>query len=181
MQRLPDYILLKPTLTLCLICLCLFGCTSMPPTSYQAAQISGDNGFSHVKLSNNQYRVLFSGNKTSDETTVKDYALLHAAELTQQQGFDWFVIVDSDTEVETKEVTRVGPVPITQVRGGTTCGLLGCTTPSSANYAGAQVLVQRVKDSVLSSLLITMGKGQPETPLTVFDAAQLADHLKQQY
>jgi len=26
-----------------------------------------------------------------------------------------------------------------------------------------------------------MGKGQPETPLTVFDAAQLADHLKQQY
>ncbi|MFT6895981.1 MAG: hypothetical protein ACJA13_000378 [Paraglaciecola sp.] len=127
MKRSPDYILLK--LTLCLLCLCLFGFTSMPPTSYQAAQTSGDNSFSHVKLSNNQFRVLFSGNKTTDETMVKDYALLHAAELTQQQDFDWFMIVDSDTVVETKTVTRVGPTPITQIRGKTTCGLLGCTPP----------------------------------------------------
>lgn len=181
MKILPDYILLKPILMLCLICLSLFGCSSIPPTPYQGAVENGENGFSHIKLSDNQYRVMFNGNKATSESKVEKYALLHGAELTLVSGFDWFIIVDSDTEVETNDITRVGPNRITPIRGDTDCGLLGCTTPSSPNYAGGQVVVQKVKNSILSSLLITMGKGKPQTPLKVFDAAQLANNLHQQY
>ena len=129
MNLLPDYILWKPTLTLCLICLCLFGCSTVPPTHYQVASEQGANGYSHIQLSENQYRVLFKGNKNTDKDAAKDFALLHAAELTTAQGYDWFT--------------------------------------------------KQVKENVLSSLLITMGKGEPKTPLTVFDAEQLAENLRQ--
>jgi len=179
MNILPDYILWKPTLTLCLICLCLFGCTTVPPTHYQVASEQGANGYSHIQLSENQYRVLFKGNKNTDKDEAKDFALLHAAELTTAQGYDWFTIVDSETDVETKGVTRVGPSTMKPVPGQTSCGLLGCATPSSPNYAGGEVTTKQVKENVLSSLLITMGKGEPKTPLTVFDAAQLAENLRQ--
>ncbi|QHJ12172.1 hypothetical protein FX988_02423 [Paraglaciecola mesophila] len=178
MNILPDYILLKPTLTLCMICLCLFGCSTVPPTQYQAAVENGDNGYSHVQLSDNQYRVLFKGNKTTDEDDAKNYALLHAAELTTAQGYTWFTIVDSDLDIETKELTRVGPTTTKPVRGETTCGLLGCATPSSPNYAGGEVTTKQVKENIMSSLLITMGKGEPKTPLKVFDAKQLAQNLR---
>ena len=179
MNILPDYILLKPTLTLCMICLCLFGCTSVPPTQYQAALENGAQGYSHIQLSDNQYRVVFKGNKSTTENDVKNFALLHAAELTTAQGYNWFTVVESDTDIETKDLTRVGPSTMKPIQGETTCGLLGCATPSSPNYAGGEVTTKQVKESIMSSLLITMGKGDPKTPLEVFDAVQLAKNLRQ--
>ncbi len=178
MNILPDYILLKPTLTLCMICLCLFGCSSVTPTQYQAAMQNGDEGYSHIQLSENQYRVVFKGNKNTDEEEATNFALLHAAELTSANGYNWFTIVDSDTDIETKDVTRVGPSTTKPMQGETTCGLLGCATPSSPNYAGGEVTTKQVKENIMSSLLITMGKGEPKTPLTVFDAQKLAQNLR---
>jgi hypothetical protein len=139
---------------------------------------NGDEGYSHIQLSEDQYRVVFKGNKNTDEEHVTNFALLHAAELTTEKGYNWFTVVDSDTDIETKNITRVGPAKATPAPGEVTCGLLGCATPGSPNYAGGKVTTKKVQEHIMSSLLITMGKGQPESPSKVFDAKKLAENLR---
>jgi len=82
------------------------------PTPYQP-NIPGQatsGGFSEVKLEANRWRVSFAGNSLTSRETVEGYLLYRAAELTVQQGFDWFSIVDRDTQRHTQ--TYVEPDPL---------------------------------------------------------------------
>jgi hypothetical protein len=76
----------------------LAGCAT--PTPYQAI-IPGkasSGGFSEVRIEPNRWRVTFAGNSLTSRETVEGYLLYRAAELTTQQGYDWFSIVDRNTE-----------------------------------------------------------------------------------
>lgn len=55
-------------------------------------------GFSEQRLEENRFRVTFAGNSLTSRETVEAYLLFRAAELTVQQGGDWFSIVDRETE-----------------------------------------------------------------------------------
>jgi hypothetical protein len=76
----------------------LAGCAT--PTPYQplAPGAEAAGGFSEVRVEPNRWRVTFSGNTVTSRETVEGYLLYRAAELTTQQGFDWFEIVDRNTE-----------------------------------------------------------------------------------
>jgi hypothetical protein len=74
--------------------LLLTACTSSP-TPYQAAQ--GGFGYSEQRIEENRYRVSFAGNSATSRQTVEDYLLYRAAELTVQNGHDWFEVVDRNT------------------------------------------------------------------------------------
>jgi hypothetical protein len=79
-------------LTLTLLVL-VSGCTSRP--DYRSAK-NGSVGYSEQKITDDRYRVQFkSHSKTVADAS--DYALLRAAELTQQQGYDWFVVTSRKT------------------------------------------------------------------------------------
>jgi hypothetical protein len=84
----------------------LAGCTT--PTPYQP-NIPGQSagGFSEIRLEQNRWRVTFAGNSVTSRQTVESYLLFRAAELTVQQGFDWFSLVDRQTE--NKGYTYVEP------------------------------------------------------------------------
>jgi hypothetical protein len=84
----------------------LAGC--MTPTPYQPnlpGQSAG--GFSEVRVEANRWRVTFAGNSVTSRQTVESYLLFRAAELTTQQGYDWFSLVDRQTE--NKGYTYVEP------------------------------------------------------------------------
>jgi hypothetical protein len=87
----------------------LAGCAT--PTPYQqnipGQQTSG--GYSEVRIEPNRWRVTFAGNSLTSRETVEGYLLFRAAELTTQQGFDWFSIVDRNTDRKT--TTYVDPDP----------------------------------------------------------------------
>lgn len=87
----------------------LAGCAT--PTPYQpnvpGQQTSG--GYSEVRVESNRWRVMFAGNSLTSRETVEGYLLFRAAELTTQQGFDWFAIVDRNTDRKT--TTYVDPDP----------------------------------------------------------------------
>lgn len=71
------------------------------PTPYQPATLTARgpvNGFSEAPLTQNRWRVTFSGNTVTSREQVEDALLLRAAELTLQQGFDHFVAVNRATE-----------------------------------------------------------------------------------
>jgi hypothetical protein len=76
----------------------LAGCAT--PTPYQA-NIPGQGssgGYSEVRVEPNRWRVTFAGNSLTSRETVEGYLLFRAAELSVQQGYDWFSIVDRNTQ-----------------------------------------------------------------------------------
>lgn len=69
------------------------------PTPYQP-NIPGQaasGGFSEVRVDSNRFRVNFAGNSLTSRETVETYLLYRAAELTVEQGYDWFAIADRAT------------------------------------------------------------------------------------
>ncbi|HBF89852.1 MAG: hypothetical protein CME99_04995 [Hyphomonas sp.] len=71
----------------------LAACTSTQ--SYGPASGTGKMGYSSQQIETGRYQVSYTD---SDASRARDRALLRAAELTLQEGADWFEIVNSYTE-----------------------------------------------------------------------------------
>ena len=87
--------------------LALSGCAT--PTPYAASNGPVADGFhpgySDTKLEDTRYRITFAGNDTTSRETVEDYLLYHAADLTLQQGYDWFEVVKRASDEKTRQIT----------------------------------------------------------------------------
>lgn len=70
------------------------------PTPYQPATGVGSHrtGYWDEQLDGSHFRVTFAGNTLTSRETVERYLLYRAAELTVQNGFDYFILVSRDTE-----------------------------------------------------------------------------------
>lgn len=160
-----------------LITLTLSACASQP--AYQAAKDNG-YGYSETKLTDTQYRVLFKG-RGSDTTKAMDYAMLRAAELTLEQGYDWFVVANKETLVDrqrTEPTTQVGfSRRYNQVRE---CGLVTCrtyTSPTTQFETG--IFVGGTQKSQIESILdIQLGRGTRPDTTQSFDARQVKANLQ---
>lgn len=82
--------------------LTLAGCESA--TTYHPATGHGFNreGFSEQRIEANRFMVSFAGNSVTSRDTVERYLLYRAAELTVQNGYDWFELVDRNTDRKTR-------------------------------------------------------------------------------
>jgi hypothetical protein len=69
----------------------LAGCA----TAYQPAQITG--GYTDFRLADNTYRVRFRGNNYTPRDKVELFLLYRCAQLTEQLGYDHFVLLSEDT------------------------------------------------------------------------------------
>lgn len=79
------YVYLLP---ITLVSLCLAGCA----TSYKAG--GGGSGYSDTQYAPGQFGVHFNGNANTSVVQSRDFALLHAAELTLTHGYRYFVVFD---------------------------------------------------------------------------------------
>ena len=70
-------------------------------TPYGPASEGGGYGFSEQQVEQNRFRITFRGNSVTSRETVENALLYRAAELTVQQGFDHFIVVENDTEART--------------------------------------------------------------------------------
>jgi hypothetical protein len=73
------------------------------PTPYQPLGARGtgaSGGYSERQVEQNRFLVSFAGNELTSRERVETYLLYRAAELTVQQGFDWFVTDDRMTNRE---------------------------------------------------------------------------------
>ena len=85
----------------------LAGCETATPYqpatqgSHAGGYGSGSYGYSDYKVDATHFRVSFSGNSLTSRETVEKYLLYRAAQLTLEQGYDWFETTDRHTERNT--------------------------------------------------------------------------------
>ena len=73
-------------------------------TTYRPATGQGFSrtGFSDSQVEQNRFLVSFAGNSSTSRDTVERYLLFRAAELTLQNGGDYFVMVNRDTDSQSR-------------------------------------------------------------------------------
>jgi len=88
----------------------LSACVSPTPYQPNVRGSATSGGYSEIRLEPNRWRVNFAGNSMTSRETVEGYLLFRAAELTLQNGDDWFSIVDRQTDA--RQRTYVEPDPL---------------------------------------------------------------------
>lgn len=78
------------------VCALALGACATPVSYAPAASASGP-GFTQQRIESDRYRVTFRG--AGPGAQINDYALLRAAELTLQEGYDWFQVVNRSEDV----------------------------------------------------------------------------------
>ncbi|MBU6297077.1 MAG: hypothetical protein KGJ79_01265 [Alphaproteobacteria bacterium] len=79
--------------------LVLGGCETV--ATYHPQTEPGGTGYSDEQLTNNRYRVTFTGNSVTPRDTVEDYLLLRSAEVTLHAGYHYFMFDTRDTKAKT--------------------------------------------------------------------------------
>ncbi|HEU0044857.1 CC0125/CC1285 family lipoprotein [Sphingomonas sp.] len=79
-------------------------------TTYRPATGQGFSrtGFSDRQVEQNRFLVTFAGNSSTPRDTVERYLLFRAAELTLQNGGDYFVMVNRDTDTQSRTYATPG-------------------------------------------------------------------------
>ena len=80
----------------------LAGCeTATPYQPITAQRALTQGGYSEEQIEANRFRVQFAGNSLTSRQTVERYLLFRSAQLTVNNGFDWFQSVDRHTDKQT--------------------------------------------------------------------------------
>jgi hypothetical protein len=87
----------------------LAGCMTATPYQPDIAGQRISGGFSEQRLTEGRYRVNFAGNTLTSRDRVEGYLLYRAAELTVQNGYDWFLIIERLTERDVQTYVRPDP------------------------------------------------------------------------
>jgi hypothetical protein len=140
----------------------LCGCA----TKYQEMGFMG--GVEATQIDGNTFRVTAKGNGYTRGETIKDYALMKAAETTLGAGCDYFVVIGQ----ENVSRSSIFSTPGTATSTTTVTGNVANTT---TNYSGPQI------DEVFKpgqDLMIKVFKGQkPENNPAAFDAHEVTAFL----
>jgi hypothetical protein len=88
----------------------LAACTTATPYQPLTKSAAESGGYSEFKVERDRWRVTFKGNSMTSRQTVETYLLYRAAELTVDQGYDWFETVERHTERQSQTyVEPFGP------------------------------------------------------------------------
>ncbi|MCB9072992.1 MAG: hypothetical protein H6623_05180 [Bdellovibrionaceae bacterium] len=77
----------------------LSGCVTATP--YKAATSDSGAGYRDKKIDEDKYRVVFRGNEETSRETVEIYLLYRAAEVTLENGDNYFLVIEQKTDTHT--------------------------------------------------------------------------------
>lgn len=80
----------------------LTACATATPYQPNIPGQQTSGGFTESRIEDDRFRVNFAGNSLTSRDTVERYLLYRAAELTVGQGYDWFALVERDTDKKTR-------------------------------------------------------------------------------
>jgi hypothetical protein len=87
--------------------LVLGACAQTP--LYKPQTSNSSSGYAEQQLDRNNYRVTFSGKRSSSREMVEDGLMLRAAEVTRQAGYSHFTVDERDTQQEHRGGYAYGP------------------------------------------------------------------------
>ena len=140
---------------------------STPPTPYQAEAENG--GYSEQRIEGNRYSVTFKGNNATPRDTVEEFALYRAAEVTLENGHDYFKVVSREIEPVVERVSGVYPSLGIGIGGG------NVGFGASTGFGGGG----RANYSYAGYLDIVMYDGEkPEGDRDAYTALDVIENLK---
>jgi hypothetical protein len=148
---------------LILAALALAACET--PTVFAPAATPGASGYTETRIEQDRWRVTFRGGSDADQRRVEDLTLLRAAQLTLQQGYDWFRITERYNEAEPPRGPTLSVDAGTEDygrHGGSSFGVGVGGIP----LGGGPILAETVE--------IVMGKGQRPNDPGAYDAHDVA-------
>ena len=161
MKRLAILSLAASTLTLA-------ACASLAP--YGPQRGPGGQGFSEQRIESNRFRVSYNG--VGAPGPVADYALLRAADLTTQEGYDWFEVTQSWTDG--RPGGAGGVRPSVSIGGGSSryggYSASGVGVGVGLNFSGPQ--------PTSTTLEVVLGRGQKPDRPNAYDARQVQGALR---
>lgn len=87
-------------LTAFVLIMTLQGCA----TSYSTQGFTG--GYSETRLDTNVFQVSFNGNGFTSFQKTRDFTLLRSAEITLENGYKYFTVVDASTDSSTSYINQ---------------------------------------------------------------------------
>ncbi|WP_300527667.1 hypothetical protein [Maricaulis sp.] len=138
--------------------LSLTACVSAP-TVYGPAGGS-DRGYSQQQIESDRFRVSFAAGSDLDYGRTEDLALRRAAELTLEQGGDWFLVVARLRDGDDRDPVRVG---------GSVSRTIG-SRGYSGSSVGLGVSIDGSAGEKSVTLEILVRTGEPEAGPEAYDA-----------
>lgn len=139
-------------------------------TPYQPLGMSG--GYSETKLTSTKYLVSFSGNEHTSRETVQAYLLNRCAELTLDNGFAYFRIVEGGVEGNARTFQTSSEYRSTTVHRGTRT--LGTSTTYGTYTPGDTIRVTSYSGTV--TIVMMNAPDKPDDP-RLYDARELSQNL----
>jgi predicted small lipoprotein YifL len=143
--------------------LSLAACTG-GPTRYAPAADADAVGYREQRLEQDRYRVSFRANPDLRGPQVEDMALRRAAELTVQNGYQWFNVVSRYTDLAGGSYSPTGPT--VGIGGSSGSFGSGIGVGLGFNFGGDSRQFE-------STLEILMGRGAKPADPNTYDAQQV--------
>jgi hypothetical protein len=172
------YRFLKPVLLAATAALALSACATATP--YAPAGEGSRYGYAEQRIDADRYRINFSGNSVTSRDQVEMALLLRAAEVTSQNGYDWFATVNRATDRDVR--LQATPDPFYYDRYSPFWGPTwryhrrGLWSPWGDPF-GRDFDVREI-DRFEASAEIVMGRGaKPANDPNAFDAREVVSNL----
>jgi len=155
----------------------LGACASGP--AYSPAASANAVGYADQRIEDNRWRVTFRGDSKMSSAQVQDYALMRAAQLTLENGGDWFEVITADTDADAKRRYSTETDYQTQYVVQQSCGLLGCTNRLVPVLARTKTDVVETRTIFEHAIEIRVGKGaKPAGAPNAYDAQDTFSTLR---
>lgn len=171
---------LKPVLLAATAALALSACATATP--YGPAGVDSRYGYSEQRVDADRYRVSFSGNSVTSREQVEMALLLRAAEITRENGYDWFATVNRATDRDVR--LQATPDPFYYDRYSPFWGprwryyRRGYWSPWGDPFWGSRDFDVREIDRYEASAEIVMGRGaKPAGDPNAFDAGEVIANI----
>ena len=142
-------------------------------TTYQPNSFTG--GYSETQLGENIFQVSFRGNGYTSRERASDFSLLRSAEVALENGFRYFVIVESEKGSKVGAYTT----PTTSYTTGSAYGSgnYAYGSATTTTYGGQTYFISKPR----ATNTILCFKEKPEINGLVFDAEFVAKSIRQNY
>lgn len=146
----------------------LVACATAVGTAYGPADSKG-YGYTETRIEADRFRVRFAGDGATPPEVVEDYAMLRAAELAIENGYDWFRIVGRSMDAEEKGGVGVG--------AGVGTGSYGRRSGVNVGVGGNLGTIG-AREFYTARIEVLMGKGEKPDDPAAYDARSLIETIR---
>lgn len=150
-------------------------CASGP--DYREARTDRSEGYSQQIIEAGRYRIQYK----LDEDHIgkaQDYALLRAAELTMEQGFQTFKVVDETADIDRSDREPVRTSIEREYVVTRDCGLLSCRTTARPTFSRTEIGTIVSDDETIVTLEIQLSNDDASADPDKYDASQVAANIR---